>query len=232
MTQRGKNKGVVFEKPKINIKEIRRWKNTVISKLSSGIFHLAKARKVKTLTGTARLRSANELELNNKKSTISLFFEKAIIATGSVSRTISTLPEDPNRIIGSKQALELHSIPKNLLVVGGGYIGLEMGSVYSALGARVTVVERLPHLLTEIDQDLVKPLQRKLSLQLEKIYLKSTLVSGKETKKGINITLKTPNGEIRDTYDKVLVSVGRKPNTENLGLENAGIEADKKGFYR
>jgi dihydrolipoamide dehydrogenase len=229
-SKEAKNKGVVFEKPKINIKEIRRWKNTVISKLSSGIFHLAKARKVKTLTGTARLRSANELELNNKKSTISLFFEKAIIATGSVSRTISTLPEDPNRIIGSKQALELHSIPKNLLVVGGGYIGLEMGSVYSALGARVTVVERLPHLLTEIDQDLVKPLQRKLSLQLEKIYLKSTLVSGKETKKGINITLKTPNGEIRDTYDKVLVSVGRKPNTENLGLENAGIEADKKGF--
>ena len=229
-SKEAKKKGIVFDAPKINIEEIRRWKNSILHKLSSGISRLAKARKVKTFSGRVKLKSLNELEINNRESTASILFEKAVIATGSTSITLSTLPEDSNKIMGSKEALDLHSIPKSLLVVGGGYIGLEIGSVYSALGARVTVVEKLPRLLTGVDQDLVKPLQRRLSRQLEKIYLNSTLVSGKETKKGINVKLKTPNGEISETYDKVLVSIGRKPNTENLGLENTGIEVDKKGF--
>ena len=229
-SKEAKKKGVVFEKPTINLEEVRRWKNSIISKLSSGISSLAKARKVKILSGRAILKSVNELEINQRETTVNLFFEKVIIATGSTSIAIPALSEGSNRIMGSKQALDLHSIPKSLLVVGGGYIGLEMGSVYSALGARVTVVERLPYILAGVDQDLVKPLQGSLSRQFEKIYLNSTLESGKETKKGVHVNLKTPNGEVNETYDKVLVSVGRKPNTENLGLENAGIETDKKGF--
>ena len=115
-------------------------------------------------------------------------------------------------------------------MVGGGYIGLEMGMVYSTLGSKVTIVETLPQILTGVDQDLVKPLQRKLSLQLENIFLNSVLVSGEETDEGIRAILKTPNGEFSETYDTVLVSVGRKPNTDSLGLENTGIEPDKKGF--
>lgn len=229
-SKEAKNKGVVFEKPKINIEEIQRWKNSIISKLSSGISRLARARKVTILSGRAKLKSINEIEINNGESNANILFKKAIIATGSTSITIPTLPKDSNRIMGSREALALHKVPKNLLVVGGGYIGLEIGSVYSALGARVTVVERLPHLLAGVDQDLVKPLQGRLERQLEKIYLNSTLISGKETQEGINVKLKTPNGEINETYDKVLVSVGRKPTTENLGLESAGIEVGKKGF--
>ena len=229
-SKEAKKKGIVFDAPKINIEEIRSWKNSIISNLSSGISRLAKARKVKTIIGTAKFQSINKLEVKNAESDTYISFEKAIIATGSVSATIPILPEDSDRIMGSKQALELNSFPEKLLVIGGGYIGLEMGMVYSALGSKVTVVETLPQLLTGVDQDLVKPLQRKLSLQLENIFLNSVLVSGEETDEGIRAILKTPNGEFSETYDTVLVSVGRKPNTDSLGLENIGIEPDKKGF--
>ena len=225
-----KNKGVNFGKPEINIAEIRKWKNAIISNLSSGISQLSKARKVKIVTGEARFQSTNEIEIKNRKLDLCISFEKAIIATGSVSENIPTLPKDSDRIMGSKQALNLSSIPKKLLVVGGGYIGLEMGSVYCALGSKVTIVEMLPQLLTGVDQDLVKPLQKKLSRQLENIYLNSTLVFGEETKKGFYVKLKTPNGEVLDIYEKILVCVGRRPNTDKLGLESIDIEGDEKGF--
>lgn len=225
-----KNKGVNFGKPEINIAEIRKWKNAIISNLSSGISQLSKARKVKIVTGEARFQTTNEIEIKNRKLDLCISFEKAIIATGSVSENIPTLPKDSDRIMGSKQALNLSSIPKKLLVVGGGYIGLEMGSVYCALGSKVTIVEMLPQLLTGVDQDLVKPLQKKLSRQLENIYLNSTLVFGEETKKGFYVKLKTPNGEVLDIYEKILVCVGRRPNTDKLGLESIDIEGDEKGF--
>jgi dihydrolipoamide dehydrogenase len=231
-SKEAKKKGIVFDAPKINIEEIRSWKNAIISNLSSGISRSAKSRKVKIIIGTAKFQSINKLEVKNAESTTYTSFEKAIIATGSVSKTIPILPEDSDRIMGSKQALELNSVPEKLLVVGGGYIGLEMGMVYSTLGSKVTVVETLSQLLTGVDQDLVKPLQRKLSLQLENIFLNSVLVSGEETDEGIRAILKTPNGEFSETYDTVLVSVGRKPNTDSLGLENIGIEPDTSTEFK
>ena len=225
-----KKKGVYFADPEINIEEIRRWKNSIISNLSSGISQLAKTRKVKTLTGQARFMSEKELEIKTEDGTSLVSFKNAIIATGSVSENISFLPYNSHRIMGSKQALELVSIPESLLVVGGGYIGLEMGSVYSALGSKVSIVEMLPDLLTGVDRDLVKPLQRKLSRQLEHIYLEAKLITAKETSTGIQVKIKTKEGEISENYGAVLFSVGRKPNTNGLKLKNAGIEKKESGF--
>ncbi len=223
-------KGVYFGEPEIKLKEILKWKDSMVSGLSDGISQLAKSRKVKTLTGHARFFSEKELEIKTEDKIFKLSFNDAIIATGSVSVNIPVLPNNSCRIMGSKQALELKSIPEKLLVVGGGYIGLEMGSVYNSLGSRVSVVEMLPNLLVGVDQDMVKPLQRKLNKQFENIYLETELISGEETDAGIQVKMKNNGGEFSETYDGVLVSVGRKPNTDTLGLKNAGIKKSAQGF--
>jgi|TARA_Y100000031_G_scaffold156896_1_gene214006 dihydrolipoamide dehydrogenase len=225
-----KKKGVNFGNPEISLPEIRKWKNSIISNLSSGILQLAKARNVKALTGHAQFLSEKELEIKAKDTIHTLSFEKAIIATGSVSAKISILPNGSHQIMDSKRALELSSVPEKLLVIGGGYIGLELGSVYSALGSKVSVVEMLPHILAGADRDLVKPLQNKISRQFENIYLETELTSGQETEKGIQVKMKTKKGEFSETYDAVLVSVGRKPNTQELETEKAGIEKTERGF--
>jgi dihydrolipoamide dehydrogenase len=228
-----KEKGILFGDPQIKLNAIRKWKNNVISSLGSGILHLAKARNVHILTGEAQFKSETELEVktdeNNKKG---VEFKNVIIATGSKSGSLPGLPISSRRIMGSKQALELSSIPEKLLVVGGGYIGLELGSVYHSLGSRVSVIERLPNLLTGADADLVKPLHRNLSRRFEKIYLEAELMSAKETGSGVQIQIKNKNRETVEIFDSVLVSVGRKPNTKGLHLHHAGIEVNERGFIK
>ena len=222
--------GVTFQSPKLDINKIRTWKESVISQLNKGIVQMAKDRGVSRTTGTAKFLSENSISVEETSSTIIYTFDNCIIATGSKPAKIPTFPEDP-RIINSTGALLLKDIPENLLVVGGGYIGLEMGTVYHAFGSKVTVVEFMPSLLPGADLDLVKPLQKKLTADFNKIHLSTKVVGIKPETAKLTVHFETTNGEkFTETFDKVLVSVGRKPNTENLALEMTRISLTDRGF--
>ena len=222
--------GVKFQSPKLDINKIRTWKESVISQLNKGIVQMAKDRGVSRTTGTAKFSSENSISVEKTSSTIIYTFDNCIIATGSKPAKIPTFPEDP-RIISSTGALLLKDIPENLLVVGGGYIGLEMGTVYHAFGSKVTVVEFMPSLLPGADSDLVKPLQKKLTTDFNKIHLSTKVVEIKPEAAKLTVYFETTNGEkFTESFDKVLVSVGRKPNTENLALEKTRISLTDRGF--
>ncbi|MBC8311715.1 MAG: dihydrolipoyl dehydrogenase [Candidatus Marinimicrobia bacterium] len=222
--------GVTFKTPILDIDKIRTWKESVISQLNKGVAQMAKARGVSRVTGVAKFLSKNSITVEENKGSSTYTFDNCIIATGSRPSKIPTFPEDP-RIISSTGALDLKDIPENLLVVGGGYIGLEMGTVYHAFGSKVTVVEFMPSLLPGADADLVKPLQKKLTNDFKKVYLSTKVVEIKPEKAGLTVHFETTDGEkFVESFDKVLVSVGRKPNTENLGLEKVGISISDRGF--
>ena len=222
--------GVIFEPPTLDIDKIRTWKESVISQLNKGIAQMAKARGVFRATGTAKFLSENSITVEESTGSLIYTFDSCIIATGSRPSKIPTFPEDP-RIISSTGALSLKDIPETLLVVGGGYIGLEMGSVYHAFGSKVTIVEFMPSLLPGADADLVKPLQKKLTADFNKIYLSTKVIDIIPENVGLTVHFETTNGEkFTESFDKVLVSVGRKPNTENLTLEKAGISLTDRGF--
>jgi len=222
--------GVTFEPPTLDIDKIRTWKESVISQLNKGIAQMAKARGVFRATGTAKFLSENSIIVEESTGSLIYTFDSCIIATGSRPSKIPTFPEDP-RIISSTGALSLKDIPETLLVVGGGYIGLEMGSVYHAFGSKVTIVEFMPSLLPGADADLVKPLQKKLTADFNKIYLSTKVIDIIPENVSLTVHFETTNGEkFTESFDKVLVSVGRKPNTENLTLEKAGISLTDRGF--
>ena len=223
--------GVTFANPTLDLDAIRSWKESVVSKLSKGIGQLAEARKVQVIQGLATFDSPAQLLVKLENGTQSITFDNCIIATGSQPTTIPNFPTDHPRIINSTGALKLGDIPKRLLVIGGGYIGLEMGSVYNALGTQVTVVEFMPSLLPGADEDLVKPLARKLKKAFENIYLSTKVSKVEPTDNEVTVFFEGSDGkEFSEIFDTVLVSVGRKPNTDNLGLENAGITLADKGF--
>jgi len=223
--------GVEFGSPEINIDSIREWKEKVIIQLNQGIAQMAKARKVETLQGTAAFKSNSELVVSagSKKTTIS--FDHCIIAAGSVSASAPGISMDHPDILTSRTALDLEKIPETLLVIGGGYIGLEMGTVYHALGSKVSVAEFMPDLLPGADADLVKPLFRKLSKQFEEIAL-STKITGVEPakKSGLSVSLEKDGKTISREYDQVLMAVGRRPNTDHLQLGNTDIKTNEKNF--
>ena len=223
--------GVMFQKPKINIEEVRAYKNKIVSKLNSGISQMAKARNVETMEGVASFGSNTNLLVKTSKEELKVLFKDCIIASGSSSSLIPGLPKNSSKVLTSKTALDLENIPQKLLVVGGGIIGLELGQVYASLGSRVTIVEFLPHLVPGADIDLIKPLHRKLNKQFDSILLSSKVTSVKETKKGqLIVKIENQKGEKEDVFDKVLVSVGRKPNSKILNLENTGVVLNNQGF--
>jgi len=226
-----KKMGVTFSKPKINIDSVRDWKNKVISQLSSGIGQMAKARNVETRQAEATFLSDTEVQLktDSKKETIT--FNHCIIAAGSSSSTIPGIPFENENVLTSKTALDLKKIPDSLLVIGGGYIGLEMGTIFSALGASVSVAEFLPNLLPGPDPDLVKPLARKLKKEFNQILL-STKITKVEPSSfgGLSVNMEQNGVETTEKYDQVLVSVGRKPNTNKMGVNKTGIKIDEQGF--
>lgn len=224
-------KGVAFGKPKIDREKIRAWKEEVVGKLNKGIAQMAKARKVEVFQGTGKFLSSKELAVDDGKEHSSITFDNAIIATGSSSATIPNLPMDNPALITSKDALELETIPKTMLVVGGGYIGLEMASVYSALGTQITVVEMLDSILPGADKDIIRLLQHKLKKQFASILVKSKVKEIKPNKdKSVTVVIENNGEELTESFDKVLVSVGRKPNLENIGLEALGIKFTDQGF--
>ena len=228
--------GVSFTKPKINIEKVRAWKNDVVGKLTGGLGQLSKQRKVEHIKGTAKFVDSHTLEVSNGKKKEKLSFERAIIATGSVVAKVPSFPDYSSHVMDSTKALEFESIPGSLLVVGGGYIGLELGTVYAALGSKVTVIEMTSGLLPEVDRDLVLPLKQRLDGIFDSIMLETTVTEMKVQKNGVKVHYKGKDGKQENAtsrlFDKVLVAVGRRPNSKGIGLENTKVELDERGFIK
>jgi dihydrolipoamide dehydrogenase len=223
--------GIVFGKPRIDVDGLRVWKNKVVGKLTSGLAMLAKQRKVEVLKGTARFLDANTLEVRDGEKRTVVPFSQAIIAAGSESTKLPGLPDDP-RIMDSTGALELENLPKRLLVIGGGIIGLEMACVYDALGVEVSVVELTAALMPGCDRDLVRPLERRLTKRYRQILL-GTRVAGIEARKqGLRVSFAGAAAIEPETYDKVLVAVGRVPNGRAIGADAAGVAVDERGYVK
>ena len=223
--------GVTFARPKIDVDRVRQWKNEIVGKLTGGLGMKVKQLKLTHVRGMARFKDRNTLIIRSHDGAEGeLAFEQAILATGSRPFMLPGV-QTSDRIINSTGALELADVPKSLLVVGGGYIGLELGSAYCAMGSKVSVVEMTNGLLPGCDRDLVSQLKRRLDKQFEAIMLSTKVLELKEQKNGVMVSLEDKKGEVsKKRFDKVLISIGRKPNTENLGLENTGIEVDERGF--
>ena len=225
--------GIEFQPPRIDIGRLRAWKDEVVEKLTSGLGQLSKQRKVEYIRGRASLVDSHTLSIAGESAgERRMTFEHAILATGSLPAKLPGLPESP-RIIDSTEALEISSVPKTLLVVGGGYIGLELGTFYAALGTQVTVVEMLDGLLPGADRDLVTPLAKQVEKIFGKVMLNTKVAEMKEDKGGIRVKFEGPGAQGEDqSFEKVLVSVGRKPNSAIPGLEPTHVERDARGFIK
>jgi dihydrolipoamide dehydrogenase len=225
--------GVQFDKPRIQIDQLRNWKNNIINKLAAGVAGACKSANVEVVHGRASFVDSRNIRIEGGQldNPLSIKFKHAILATGSApSKLPASIAIESGRILDSTGTLELSDIPRSLLVIGGGYIGLEMGSVYSALGSEVTVVEMMDTLLPGVDTDLVKPLATKLQQHFKAIYLNCKVTKVEEKKEGIEVLLEGNDVPAKIVFDKVLVSIGRKPNSSGLGLENTKVQIDKQGF--
>jgi dihydrolipoamide dehydrogenase len=222
--------GVSFGKPKIDIDKLRSFKTKVVGQLTGGLASMAKQRKVRTVQGVGSFVSPNEMEIETAEGKKLLRFEYAIIAAGSQSVKLPAFPWDDDSIVDSTGALELKDVPAKLLVVGGGIIGLEMATVYSALGSEVTVVEFMDQIIPGADADLIKPLAKRLGGKLKGVHLKTKVVEAKATKKGIEVSYEGENIPATTVFDRVLVSVGRSPNGNKIGAEKAGVAVTERGF--
>jgi dihydrolipoamide dehydrogenase len=227
--------GVSFGAPKIDVGKVRAFKDKVVSQLTGGVGQVARMRKIDYIQGTAAFRDARSLEITRTGSqeTEVLTFEHAVIATGSRPTTVPGLSIDSPRVMDSTGALDLPDVPKSLLVVGGGYIGLELGTVYAALGSKVTVVEMTDGLLPGADRDLVNVLARRVETMCEAVLLKAKVTGMKETGDAIAVTFEgeLPEGMAKEqTFDRVLVSIGRRPNSAVPGLDRTKVKVNARGF--
>lgn len=231
-THEAKDWGIEFSEPKIDLDKLRNWKSSVVAKMTGGLGILSKQRKINYIQGKASFLNSSTLKIEKESGEVENFsFEKAIIATGSIIATIPSLQINSSRVLNSTTALDLLVIPKTLLVIGGGYIGLELGSVYSALGTKVSVVEMMPGLLPGADRDLVVHLSKRLEKSFDKIMLDSKVVEMKEESDGLLVKIQYKNGEIAEhKYDYALMSIGRKPDTTGLGLENTKVKTNQRGW--
>ena len=211
--------GISFGKPLIDLDKLREWKNGIIRQLTGGLKNMAKQRNVTILNGFGKFIDSNHLRITDKNEKITTInFSNAVIAAGSRPVKLPLLPDDP-RIIDSTGSLELGSIPKNLLVIGGGIIGLEMATVYHALGSRVTIVEMLDGLMAGADRDLVRPFQKRIAKQYANIWLETRVTEVEALKKGLRVHFEGKNSPDKpQMYDCILSSVGRVPNGLNLSL--------------
>ena len=221
--------GIAFGAPKIDRDRLRAWKAGVVKKLTGGLKLLAKQRKVDVVQGTGRFEGPNILEVTKESGTERIRFDQCIIAAGSEAIRLPGWPTDP-RIMDSSDALELPEIAGRLLVVGGGIIGLEMACVYDALGARVSVVELTPQLMPGCDPDLVKPLEKRIRSRYEQILLSTKVSAVKAVPRGLEVTFAGDNAPAPQTYDRVLVAVGRVPNGKVIGADAAGVNVTDRGF--
>ena len=222
--------GVTFGKPKIDISKLAAFKNKVIGQLTGGLAQLATKRKVQIVTGVGQFTSPKTIEVSGKDDTRTISFDDAIIAAGSKVMRIPGFPYDDERLMDSTGALELAEIPKRLLVIGGGIIGLEMATVYDALGSSVSIVELSPGLIPGCDRDLVRPLEKRVKKRYENIWLNAKVTDIKALKGGLKVSFEGKGVPETDTFDRVLLAVGRSPNGNDIGAENAGIDVDERGF--
>jgi dihydrolipoamide dehydrogenase len=229
-----KDWGIEFSAPNIDLGRLRSFKENVVQKLTGGLGVLSKQRKVRYVQGRAAFENSTTLSVTKLDgSQESLTFDRIVIATGSRPAIVPTLKLDTPRMMDSTGGLNLEDIPGNMLIVGGGYIGLELGSVYAALGTRVTVVEMLPGLLPGADRDLVLPLHKRLEKMFEGILLNTTVSSVKDEGNGIRATLKGQDGNAQEkVFDRVLVTVGRRPNSEIPGLDKTRVQVGERGFVQ
>lgn len=224
--------GVEFAKPKLDNKKLVTWKNSVVGKLTGGLNALAKQRKVEVVTGCAKFSGSHQVVVDTKDGEISIDFEHAIIAVGSESVNLPFIPED-KRIFSSTGALELADIKGNMLVLGGGIIGLEMATVYSALGVDVTVVEFMDQLIPGADADLVNVLKKRMSKKGVQFLLKTKVTEVEAKKDGIYVSMEGEHATDKSVcFKQVLVAVGRKPNGGSIAAEKAGVEVDQRGFIQ
>jgi len=226
-----KNFGVSFNEPIIDMNKIYSWKDSIVRNLNMGIETLAKQRKIKIINGLASFLSANQLSVkDNQNKQINIEFDYCIIATGSSPSKLKNFSNQYEKVINSTQALSLKKVPKKMLVIGGGYIGLELGTVYQSFGSQITLAEFSPNLLSMADQDLVNPLLKTLEKKFENIFLSTEVIDLKEKNNMVSVTFNNNNKLFQDSFDMVLTSIGRTPNIKYLDLDKAGIRTNTKGF--
>jgi dihydrolipoamide dehydrogenase len=227
---RARSMGITFDTPRVDLEALRAWKAKVIDQMANGLVSLSNRRGVQLLQGRAEFESSDTVRVHDSEVS-HIRFRHAILATGSQPIPFpGTTFKAGGRIMSSTGALALADVPDKLLILGGGYVGLELGSVYAALGSRVSLVELEDRLLAGVDQDLVEPLHRKLKEIFENIHLKTRVVSLNENENGVDVILEGESDSSQQSYDRVLVAIGRKPKSQDIGLENTKVELDEKGF--
>lgn len=231
-SREAKELGIEFAEPKIHLDKVRGWKESVVKKLTGGLGQLSKQRKIKFIQGRATFVNSTTVKIEKTAGgTEEVKFDKAILATGSFPVRLPFAP-DSKRIMDSTSALEIEDVPQRLLVVGGGYIGLELGTVYHELGSEVSVVEMLPALLMGADRDLAQILERRLTKMFKDIKLNTKVIKIEEAGNKLKVTFEKDGKTSQEEYDKLLVAIGRKPNTKDLGLENTKVELTDRGFVK
>lgn len=229
---RARDMGLTFSKPAIDLDRLRNWKNQVVNKLADGLGELTKKRGILFIQGRAVFENSTHARILNS-GVSHIRFKHAIIATGSSTLSTAGMEFRPGgRIMDSTGALEFEEIPERLLVVGGGYVGLELGSVYASLGSRTTLVEYNDQLLRNIDGDLAKPLLARLETLFDSIHCRTKVSAFSEDAKGVHVTFEGDIENKNQTFDRVLVAVGRSPNSKGIGLENTKVTVDERGFIR
>ena len=227
-----KHRGINFQKPRIDLGKMRVWKESILTKLGQGIAGLAQSRGVGVLQGRGHFEDSQTLRVETREGQKFIRYEKAIVAVGSKPAIPSAFDLGNKRVMTSTEALEVEEIPKNLLVVGGGYIGMELGTVYAALGSSIVLVEALDGILSGIDADLVRPVARYAERAFKEVRVQTKVSKMATHGKQIKVTIETAGKKRDELYDRVLVSVGRVPNCEDLGLENTKVTRDERGFIK
>ena len=229
-TKEMREHGVEFGAPSIDLEKLDGWKNRVVNRLTDGLAGLAKQRKVTVVEGRGKFTTPNRVAVESASENITVSFDQAIIAAGSQAVQIPGFPNDDARLIDSTDALALSEIPKRLLIIGGGIIGLEMACVYYELGSSVTVVELMDSLMPGVDKDIVRPLHKRIAKQYENIFLSTKVTDIKSQKDGLIVSYEGAKAPASELFDRVLVAVGRSPNGKVIGAENAGVQVDERGF--
>src|SRR5579863_7994684 len=226
------HRGITFQPPKIDVAKLRAWKESIVAKLCGGIAMLAQKRNVQVIYGRAHFEGSQSLRVETEQGQQFVNFEQAIVATGSKSAMPKAFDLGNPRVMTSTEALETEDVPENLLIVGGGYIGMELGTVYATLGSKVVMVEALDSILLGADPDLARPVMAYAKKAFKEVRLKSKVLKMSTSGKQIKVEIETEGQKKEELYDRVLVAVGRVPNAEDLGLENTKVAQDEKGFIK